>query len=306
MIFIVAIDCNNSFSPIFAKIKTKFYPMAIIYEERYAYHPDDFKHYDTERIRREFLVEKVMEPGNIRLVYSLIERYIAGGAVPVNEPLELKPVDPLKSKYFCERREIGVINVAGAGSVLVDGTEYKMNFKDALYIGKGSKEVIFKSDNPENPSHFYINSAPAHKEYPTKLVTLADANVLHLGSLETSNERNINQLLINTVIQTCQLQMGMTELKPGSVWNTMPAHTHSRRNEVYFYFNVPEGQAVCHFMGQPGETRHIWMQNEQAVISPSWSIHSAAGTSNYIFIWGMAGENLDYTDMDAIKPTELK
>jgi len=280
--------------------------MAIIYEERYAYHPDDFKHYDTERIRREFLVEKVMEPGNIRLVYSLIERYIAGGAVPVNEPLELKPVDPLKSKYFCERREIGVINVAGAGSVLVDGTEYKMNFKDALYIGKGSKEVIFKSDNPENPSHFYINSAPAHKEYPTKLVTLADANVLHLGSLETSNERNINQLLINTVIQTCQLQMGMTELKPGSVWNTMPAHTHSRRNEVYFYFNVPEGQAVCHFMGQPGETRHIWMQNEQAVISPSWSIHSAAGTSNYIFIWGMAGENLDYTDMDAIKPTELK
>jgi 4-deoxy-L-threo-5-hexosulose-uronate ketol-isomerase len=280
--------------------------MATIYEERFNYHPDDFKTYDTTRIRKEFLVEKVMDPGNIRLVYSIIERYIVGGAVPVKEDLALEPIDPLKAGYFCERRELGIINVAGPGSIIVDGTEYKMNFKDAIYIGKGSREIIFKSENPGNPAHFYINSAPAHKEYPVKLVTMADANVLHMGSLETSNQRDINQLLINGVVETCQLQMGMTELKPGSVWNTMPPHLHSRRNEVYFYFNVPEGQAVCHFMGQPDETRHIWMHNEQAVISPNWSIHSAAGTGNYMFIWGMAGENLDYTDMDAINPADLK
>jgi len=239
-------------------------------------------------------------------VYSAIERYIVGGAVPLGESLKLEPIEPLKAAYFCERREVGIINVAGTGSVTVDGVEFKMNFKDALYIGKGSKDVIFKSDDVANPAHFYINSAPAHKEYPVKHVTLDQANKLHLGSLQTSNERTINQLLINTVIDTCQLQMGMTELQPGSVWNTMPPHLHSRRNEVYFYFNVPEGQAVCHFMGQPQETRHLWIQNEQAVISPNWSIHSAAGTSNYIFIWGMAGENLDYTDMDAIKPVELR
>ncbi len=280
--------------------------MATIYEVRYAYHPEDFKKYDTEKIRKEFLVEKVMEDGNVRLVYSSIERYIVGGAVPLNEPLLLETIDPLKAEYFCQRREVGVINVAGSGSIVVDGHEYKMNFKDAIYIGRGSKEVLFKSDDAANPAHYYINSAPAHKDYPTKHVTMADANVLHLGSLETSNERNINQLLINTVVETCQLQMGMTELNPGSVWNTMPPHQHGRRNEVYFYFNVPEGQAVCHFMGQPQETRHLWMHNEQAVISPEWSIHSAAGTSNYIFIWGMAGENLDYTDMDAIAPTDLR
>jgi 4-deoxy-L-threo-5-hexosulose-uronate ketol-isomerase len=280
--------------------------MATIYEERYAYHPDDFKTYDTKRIRKEFLVEKVMDPGNIRLVYSAIERYIAGGAVPVDKPLKLESIDPLKAEYFCYRREVGVISVAGPGSIVVDGTEYKMNFKDALYIGKGSKDVEFRSDDPEKPAHFYINSAPAHKEYPVKHVTQGDANVLHLGSLETSNERKIYQLLINTVVETCQLQMGLTELMPGSVWNTMPPHQHNRRNEVYFYFNLPEDQSICHIMGQPDETRHLWMHNEQAVISPNWSIHSAAGTSSYIFIWGMAGENLDYTDMDHIKPTELR
>jgi len=280
--------------------------MATIYEERYNYHPDDFKAYDTTRIRKEFLVEKLMDPGNIRLVYSIIERFIVGGAVPLNEQLKLESIDPLKAAYFCERREVGIINVAGSGSIVVDGKEYTMGFKDAIYIGKGSREVIFKSDHPDHPAHFYINSAPAHKEFPVKHVTLAQANKLHLGALHTSNERTINQLLINTVVDTCQLQMGMTELTTGSVWNTMPPHLHSRRNEVYFYFEVPEGQAICHFMGQPNETRHIWLNNEQAVISPNWSIHSAAGTSNYIFIWGMAGENLDYTDMDAIKPTELR
>ncbi len=280
--------------------------MATVYEERYAFHPDDFKSYGTERIRKEFLVENLMEPGNLRLVYSSIERYIVGGAVPVGEDLPLETIDPLKADYFCQRREVGVINVAGPGAIVVDGTEYKMNFKDAIYIGRGSKEVIFKSDDVSKPAHFYLNSAPAHKAYPTKHVTLGDANVLQLGSPETSNERKINQLLINGVVETCQLQMGMTELKPGSVWNTMPPHQHSRRNEVYFYFNLPEDQAICHIMGQPHETRHIWMHNEQAVISPEWSIHAAAGTSNYIFIWGMAGENLDYTDMDSIAPTDLR
>ena len=280
--------------------------MATFYEERYSYHPEDFKQYGTEKIRKEFLVENIIDPGNVRMVYSSIERYIVGGATPVDQPLLLESIEPLKAEYFCERREVGIINIGGEGKVVVDGTEYGMNFKDALYVGRGSKEVSFISTNSAKPAKFYFNSAPAHKEYPTKHVTLANANVLHMGSLKSSNERDINQLLINTVVDTCQLQMGMTELKEGSVWNTMPAHTHSRRNEVYFYFEVPEDQAVCHFMGQPDETRHIWLKNEQAVISPTWSIHSAAGTSNYIFIWGMAGENLDYTDMDIVQPTELK
>lgn len=280
--------------------------MAIHFEERYAYNPDDFKAYDTSRIRKEFLVEKVMENDQIHMVYSHIERFIVGGAVPATKELLLEAVDALKAKFFCERRELGIINVGGSGKVVVDGTEHQLDFKDALYIGQGSKEVIFKSVDAGQPARFYFNSAPAHKAFPTKRVTLKDANVLHMGSLESSNHRNINQLLINSVIETCQLQMGMTELMPGSVWNTMPAHTHSRRNEAYFYFNVPEGQAICHFMGQPQETRHIWMANEQAVISPSWSIHSAAGTSNYFFIWGMAGENLDYSDMDLVKPNELR
>ncbi|HET6558555.1 MAG TPA: 5-dehydro-4-deoxy-D-glucuronate isomerase [Prolixibacteraceae bacterium] len=280
--------------------------MSIIYEERYASHPGDAKKYDTDQLRRNFLIEKVMEEGHIRLVYSHYDRYIAGGAVPVHAPLELTAIEPLKAPYFCERRELGIINVGGKGSVIVDGTEHSLDFKEALYVGKGSRQVIFQSENESQPARFYLNSTPAHKELPVRRITLKDANVLQMGSQLTSNERQINQLLISKVIETCQLQMGMTELKPGSVWNTMPVHTHSRRMEVYFYFNVPEGQAVCHFMGQPDETRHIWMGNEQAVISPNWSIHSAAGTSNYIFIWGMAGENMDYTDMDIVQPNELR
>lgn len=280
--------------------------MTVKSENRYAVHPEDFKKYDTERIRKEFLVENVMVNDQISLTYSQYDRYIVGGAVPVNKALELDPIDDLKADFFLERREMGIINVGGAGRVVTENESYELNFKDALYLGRGTKKVVFESIDKNHPAHFYINSAPAHKEYPSKRVTLGDANVLHLGSLKTSNERNINQLLIKDVIDTCQLQMGMTELKEGSVWNTMPVHTHSRRMEAYFYFQVPEGQAVCHFMGQPDETRHIWMQNEQAVLSPSWSIHSAAGTSNYIFIWGMAGENLDYGDMDVRQPNTLK
>lgn len=280
--------------------------MSIIYEERFASHPDDAKKYDTAQLRKSFLIEKVMENDIIHLVYSHYDRYIAGGAVPATAPLELTAIDPMKAQYFCDRRELGIINVGAKGLVIVDGTEYSLDFKEALYIGKGAKQIIFKSDSTNQSARFYLNSTSAHKELPTRRITLKDANVLQMGSPLTSNERQINQLLISKVIETCQLQMGMTELRPGSVWNTMPAHTHSRRMEVYFYFNVPQGQAVCHFMGQPQETRHIWMENEQAVISPNWSIHSAAGTSNYIFIWGMAGENMDYTDMDVVQPNELR
>ncbi len=279
--------------------------MSIHYEVRFSNHPEDARHYGTERLRKEFLVETLMVPGEIHMVYSMNDRYIVGGAVPEPE-LELLPVDPLKSTYFCERRELGIINVGGEASVTVDGTVFDLDYKDALYVGAGSKEIIMRSRDPERPAHLYFNSAPAHKAFPCKRVTLADAEIAELGSLEQSNARKINKLLIHSVVETCQLQMGMTELMPGSVWNTMPPHLHDRRMEAYFYFEMPPGQAICHFMGDPGETRHIWLENEQAVISPPWSIHAAAGTCNYNFVWGMAGENLDYSDMDMIQPNELR
>ncbi len=280
--------------------------MSIInYEVRFSNHPEDAKQYGTERLRNEFLVEKLMVPGEINLVYSMNDRYIVGGAVPDTE-LELTTIDPLKSQHFCDRRELGIINVGGPAIVRVDDSDYELAYKEALYVGAGSKQILMISKEKASPAHLYFNSAPAHQAFPCKRVTLADAEVAEMGALEQSNARKINKLLVNSVIDTCQLQMGMTELKPGSVWNTMPPHLHDRRMEAYFYFEVPEGQAICHFMGDPKETRHIWMQNEQAVISPPWSIHSAAGTSNYIFIWGMAGENLDYGDMDIIQPNEIR
>jgi len=275
-------------------------------ELRYAAHPQDVKGYDTERIRREFLIENVFMDDEISLVYSLYDRFVAGGAMPVKRSLKLESFDDLKASYFLERREIGIINVGGDALVEADGTSFNLANKEALYIGKGTKDVVFKSVNSTKPAKLYINSAPAHHAYPAKKVTLKDAIVVETGSMEESNHRVINKLLVDGVIKTCQLQMGMTELKPGSVWNTMPAHTHNRRMETYFYFEVPDKQAICHFMGDPDETRHIWMKNEQAVLSPSWSIHSAAGTSNYTFIWGMAGENLNYGDMDACQPDGLK
>jgi 4-deoxy-L-threo-5-hexosulose-uronate ketol-isomerase len=280
--------------------------MSMNYEIRYTNHPDDARHYDTERIRKEYLVSGIMKKDEINLVYSFNDRLIVGGCVPAGKKLALESIDPLKAGHFLDRRELGVINVGGPGSIYVDGKEMKLNYKEALYVGMGVKDVQFSSNDPSKPAHFYINSAPAHTSYPTRLVTLADADVSELGSLETSNARKINKLLVNSVIDTCQLQMGMTELKTGSVWNTMPPHTHGRRMEAYFYFEVPEDQAVCHFMGQPRETRHIWLKNEEAVISPAWSIHAAAGTCNYVFIWGMAGENLDYGDMDAISIRDIK
>ncbi len=280
--------------------------MATNYEIRYSNHPDDAKHYDTERIRKDFLVQNIMSEGDVNMVYSMNDRFIVGGAVPGKDPLKLEAIDPLKAGHFCDRRELGVINVGPKGSLVVDGKEYVIEYKEALYIGAGAKDIIFKSSDPENPSRFYFNSAPAHQSYPVKHITLDDAETVELGSLESSNARKINKLIVNSVLPICQLQMGMTELKPGSVWNTMPAHLHSRRMEAYFYFEVPDEQAVCHFMGDPKETRHIWLHNEEAVVSPSWSIHAAAGTSNYIFIWGMAGENLDYGDMDAFGPRDLR
>ncbi|MEX0985890.1 MAG: 5-dehydro-4-deoxy-D-glucuronate isomerase [Bacteroidales bacterium] len=280
--------------------------MATNYEIRYSNHPEDAKHYDTEKLRKNFLVSNLMSPGNVNMVYSMNDRFIVGGAVPGKESLLLEPIDPLKAEHFCDRRELGVINVGAKGSVLADGEVYPMNYKEAIYIGAGTKEVIFQSDSASKPARFYFNSAPAHTAYPTKHITLADADSVELGALESSNARKINKLIVNSVVDICQLQMGMTELKPGSVWNTMPAHLHSRRMETYFYFEVPDDQAVCHFMGDPKETRHIWLKNEEAVISPSWSIHAGAGTSNYIFIWGMAGENLDYGDMDPFGPADLQ
>ena len=201
---------------------------------------------------------------------------------------------------------MGIINIGGAAEIHTGSVVYKIGFKEALYLGKGTTDVVFKSVDQGNPAKLYINSAPAHHSYPSKKVTVAEAEVVELGNMESSNHRTLNKLLVNSVIETCQLQMGMTELKSGSIWNTMPAHTHNRRMEAYFYFEVPEKQSVCHFMGEPEETRHIWIKNEQAVLSPSWSIHSAAGTSNYTFIWGMAGENLDYGDMDIRQPDTLK
>jgi len=275
-------------------------------ELRYAAHPQDFKSYGTDKLRKEFLIENVFVTDEISLVYSMYDRYMVGGAMPVKKNLKLETVDELKAEQFLDRREMGIINVGGDAIIVAGGTTYDVGFKEALYLGKGTKDVVFKSVDPLKPAKLYINSAPAHKEYPSKKVTLKDAVVAVMGNMEGSNHRTINKLIVNQVVETCQLQMGMTELKPGSVWNTMPVHTHNRRMEAYFYFEVPEKQAICHFMGDPDETRHIWMKNDQAVLSPSWSIHSAAGTSNYTFIWGMAGENLDYGDMDIRQPDSLK
>ena len=276
------------------------------YEIRYASHPEDAKHYDTARIRRDFLIERVFADNEVNLVYSMYDRMVVGGAKPVGEELLLEAIDPLKAPFFTTRREIGIFNVGGSGTVKVGDESFHLDYKEALYIGRGDRNVSFLSDDAAKPAKFYINSTTAHKEYPCRKITKADAVVAHMGSLEMSNERDINKMIVNQVLPTCQLQMGMTELAPGSVWNTMPAHVHSRRMEAYFYFEVPEDQAVCHFMGEVEETRHLWMKGDQAVLSPEWSIHSAAATHNYTFIWGMGGENLDYGDQDFSLITDLK
>lgn len=276
------------------------------FESRYAVSPVEAKAMDTTTLRSNFLISSIFEADKVNLTLSHFDRYIVGGAMPVNGKLSLPNPDDLKAPYFLHRREIGMINVGGDAIITANGVQYTLAYKEALYIGKETAEVSFESADQANPAKLYINSAPAHHKFPTKKVTKAEADIVELGAVETANHRIINKLIVNSVLETCQLQMGMTELKTGSVWNTMPAHTHDRRMEAYFYFEVPEKQSVCHFMGEPQESRHIWMQNEEAVISPNWSIHSGAGTSNYTFIWGMAGENLDYGDMDHCAINDLK
>lgn len=275
-------------------------------ESRYALGPEEVKRMDTEQLRKAFLIETIFSKDEVNLTLTHYDRLIVGGAMPVSKAISLPNPEGLKAAYFLERRELGIINVGGDGMVEVDGIKYELKYKEALYIGKGKQKVNFTSVDANKPALFYMNSASAHTEYPTKKVTLADAEVAEMGSNETCNRRTINKLIIESVLPTCRLQMGLTELHTGSIWNTMPAHAHDRRMEAYFYFNVANGQAVCHFMGQPHETRHLWVHNNQAVISPNWSIHSGAGTANYCFIWGMTGENLDYTDMDACAINDLK
>jgi 4-deoxy-L-threo-5-hexosulose-uronate ketol-isomerase len=275
------------------------------YNFRYAANPKDAQKYDTTELREQFLIENLFQKDQIKLTYSMYDRYIVGGVMPFSTKLKLETIPYLKSENFLDRRELGIINVGGNGSVTVDGTKYDLKKKEALYVGQGSKDVIFSNENGEQ-ALFYLNSAPAHQKFPNKKVGLENAEIIQLGDEKHANKRVLNKLLVNGIVETCQLQMGITELLPGNIWNTMPAHTHNRRMEAYFYFDLEEGQTICHFMGEPKNTRHIFMQNNQAVLSPEWSIHSGAGTSNYSFIWGMAGENLDYSDMDICPPNELR
>lgn len=262
--------------------------------------------FTNQALREHFLIENVFHADSIQLTYSIYDRMIIGGAKPINLALELPNPDKLKANYFLERRELGIINVGGKGQIEVDGNTYSLDKLSALYIGKGSKKVVFTSESKDNPALFYLLSSPAHKEYPTQQLDRKDVITVTLGALETSNHRTIYKYIHNEGIQSCQLVMGLTILEPGSIWNTMPSHVHDRRMEAYLYFDVDPEHAVLHIMGQPQETKHIWVHNHQAIISPPWSVHSGAGTKNYSFIWGMAGENKDYTDMDFSEITELR
>ena len=273
---------------------------------RYANHPEDSKHYTTGELRKHYLIEKVFIEDEVNLVYSHVDRVIAGGITPVKKALKLEGCKELGSEYFLERRELGVINIGGDGKVVIDGVEYEVKSREGLYVGMGSKELVFTSADEKNPAKFYINSSPAHKTYPTVMINLEKANKVHLGDLANSNKRTIYQYVHPAVCQSCQLVMGMTMLEPNNMWNTMPCHTHERRMEVYLYFDMTDDNKVFHLMGEPNETRHIVMGNEQAVISPSWSIHSGVGTKNYTFIWGMAGENQTFTDMDHVAMDDLR
>ncbi|BCJ93302.1 4-deoxy-L-threo-5-hexosulose-uronate ketol-isomerase [Anaerocolumna cellulosilytica] len=274
-------------------------------ELRTASSPKDVKHYTTDRLREEFLIQNLFAAGEIKSVYSHIDRIITGAAVPVT-PLTLTAGDEIRAEYFLQRREMGVINIGGKGTITIDGTVYELGYKDGIYIGMGSKDIVFASGDQSNPAKFYFNSAPAHKTYPTVLIKPENCVQVELGSLETSNHRVITKYILPGQVESCQLVMGMTSLKPGSVWNTMPCHTHDRRMEVYLYFEMPQDALVFHYMGEPNETRHIVMRNEEAVISPSWSIHSGSGTQAYTFIWGMVGENQDFDDMDGAPMSTIR
>jgi len=275
-------------------------------EIRYAISPNEAKQLDTEQLRENFLVQNLMQDDQVNLVYSHCDRVIIGGVKPVNKIIELPNHPELRADYFLERREIGIINIGGAGMVVADGEEFAINKLDCVYLGKGTKDVKLKSADKSEPAIFYLLSAPAHHTYPNKLMVKEKATPVELGASETSNKRTVYKYIHLDGIKSCQLVMGLTVLENGSVWNSVPPHTHTRRMEVYFYFEVPEQHRVFHFMGTPEQTRHIIMANHEAVISPPWSTHLGCGTSNYGFIWGMAGENLDYTDMDAAPITILK
>ena len=272
----------------------------------YGHHPQDVMHYTTDQLRSHFLIDDLFQPDVVKLHYSHDDRIIVAGITPKNENLALTGSKDLAAETFFERREGGVINIGGKGIVTLDGQDYPLSYQDGLYIGRGAKEIFFKAVDPADPPKFYFNSTPAHHSYPNKPISLADANKVHLGTPEQSNKRTINQYIVPGVCDSCQLTMGMTILEPCNMWNTMPCHTHERRMEVYFYFDMQENDRVIHLMGQPSETRHIIMANEQAVISPSWSIHSGVGTSRYAFIWGMCGENQAFTDMDVCAMSDLK
>lgn len=276
-----------------------------MFEIRYASSNRDAKNYDTKRLREEFHIGGLFKNDEVKLVYSHFDRIIAGSVCPVEKELKLEAGKEIGTDYFLERRELGMINIGGKGTVILDGQEYELESRDGLYVGMGVKEVIFKSSDRENSAKFYVNSAPAHTSYPIVKINIKDASPVHLGSEKELNKRTIYQYVHPNVCKSCQLLMGMTMLEEGSVWNTMPCHTHDRRMEVYFYFDMDEDAMVFHMMGEPHETRHIIMRNEEAVISPSWSIHSGVGTKKYTFIWGMIGENQTFTDMDHIDNRDL-
>ncbi|MGM3161818.1 5-dehydro-4-deoxy-D-glucuronate isomerase [Dickeya undicola] len=275
---------------------------------RQSIHSDHARQLDTAGLRREFLIEHIFDADACTMTYSHIDRIIVGGVMPVHQAVTIGEDvgKQLGVSYFLERRELGAINIGGDGVVSIDGERYEIGHEEAIYIGKGARDIRFTSVNPASPARFYYNSTPAHTSYPTRKITAADASPQTIGDAATSNLRTINKYIVPDVLPTCQLTMGLTKLAEGSLWNTMPCHTHERRMEVYFYFDMDEETAVFHMMGQPQETRHILVHNEQAVISPSWSIHSGVGTKRYTFIWGMVGENQVFSDMDHVKVSELR
>jgi len=275
-------------------------------ETRYAYHPDHVRTMDTTALRRAFLAEGLFRPDALSSVYSHVDRIIAGGVVPVSRELELRAGKELGVEFFLQRRELGVLNLGGPGVVRVDGKDLPLGRRDAVYVGMGAQEVAFRSVEPAQPAQFYFNSAPAHRSCPTRVVTQADAKKLELGSAAEANVRVIHQYIHPAIVESCQLVMGLTQLAPGSLWNTMPAHTHERRMEVYLYFDVPDDAVVFHFMGTPDETRHVVVRNLEAVLSPSWPIHSGVGTKAYSFVWGMVGENQTFGDMDHVPVSALR
>lgn len=269
----------------------------------FSTHPEDAKQLDTNQLRDRFLVQDLMQKDQLNITYTTYDRFLLGGVIPASKDITLEAFDELKADYFLFNREIGIVNIGSKGAIKIDGEIIEIDHKEALYVGRGKKEVVFLQSNG---AAFYFNSTIAHKEYPTKKIGKNDAIIINLGEDQFANKRILNKLIVSDILPTCQLQMGMTEILAGNVWNTMPAHTHLRRMEAYFYFDLAEGQTISHFMGEPSETRHLFLENNQAVISPPWSIHSGSGTSNYAFIWGMAGENQDYSDMDILPFNGLK